>query len=449
MSGGTRPRLSARRERALRPLSAHQLLARPALRRRLGLVDRRRGRLRRAADDRLLPRLDPLAADELPGEPAHHPLHLCLQPRPPKRIGGNRRGGGAGAGRSGDPLDLRQRLRRALARPGDHDRRPVGDVALARAAPPLRDGRRAGALPGLRRSRALLRRTARGDDRRRLEVDEPDVGGVPLDLRPRQPLGRRPGARGRGQPALRPARLQALGRPRVRRARTLRRQRHRLQRFRPRIRAGQAAVVEPKPRRHAGASPGERDRGRGGRQGLRQQRQQVRIALPALRPRQRRTKRRVRSAERRRLLRASRSRPDQGGLPPRGRRQARHRRDGGGWPVPAAGARLRPLRWRARRGPAPGLACGRDHPRPGTAALAVGLRAGGARRRGDPRPRPRLLQRLAGEARRLPTAQGGLLADPGDPARGQRGAGECDHRARLADVVRPAVPLLLGRLRPA
>ncbi len=61
----------------------------------------------------------------------------------------------------------------------------------AGAAPLLRDGRRSGALADLRRPGALLRRPAGRDDRQRLEVDEPDVGGVPLDLRSRHPLGRR------------------------------------------------------------------------------------------------------------------------------------------------------------------------------------------------------------------------------------------------------------------
>ena len=43
---------------------------------------------------------------------------FAFTPGPRQRLGGNRRGRGAGAGLPGDPLDLRQRLRRALARPG-------------------------------------------------------------------------------------------------------------------------------------------------------------------------------------------------------------------------------------------------------------------------------------------------------------------------------------------
>ena len=94
-----------------------------------------------------------------------------------------------------------------------------------------------------------------------------------------------------------------------------------------------------------------------------------------------RGERRVRRAERRRLLEAARSRHRKGRLPARGRRQAGDRRDGGGRPVPAAAARAPPLRRRARRLLPAGGALGRGHPRPGAAALAAGLRAGGARRR--------------------------------------------------------------------
>ena len=68
---------------------------------------------------------------------------LRLQPRPRQRLAGDRRRRGAGAGLAGDPLDLRQRLRRALARPRDRGRRHLGDVEGAGAAPLLRDGRRA------------------------------------------------------------------------------------------------------------------------------------------------------------------------------------------------------------------------------------------------------------------------------------------------------------------
>ena len=66
-----------------------------------------------------------------------------------------------------------------------------------------------------------------------------------------------------------------------------------------------------------------------------------------------------------------------------------------------------------------------------------------------PGPRARLLQGLAGEARRLPAAQGRLLAAPGDPAGGQRGARRRHRLARLADVLRPAGALLLGGLPAA
>ena len=104
---------------------------------------------------------------------------------------------------------------------------------------------------------------------------------------------------------------------------------------------------------------------------------------------------------------------------------------------------------RARRLLPARLALDRDHPRAGPASAPAGLRAGGAGRGGDPRPRPRLLQGLAGEARRLPAAQGRLLADPGDPAGGQRRPGQRHLRARLADVLRLAGALLLGCLPAA
>ena len=133
--------------------------------------------------------------------------------------------------------------------------------------------------------------------------------------------------------------------------------------------------------------------------------QQVRARTSCASPRERRTGRRVRRAERRRLLQAARSRP--------GRRGYRL----GVADKPATDAmeeggqfqrlRLALVLFVGELGAfllLGSLAVGID-PRPGTAAPAAGLRAGRARRRGDPRPRPRLLQRLAGEARRLPAAK--------------------------------------------
>ncbi len=154
-----------------------------------------------------------LGADELPRRPADHALRLRLLPRPGQRLNGDRRGGGAGARLPGDPLDLRQRLRRPVAGAGGRGGRRLGDVEGAGAAPLRRDRGRARPLAGLRRRRPLLRPAAGGDDRRRLAVDEPDVGGVPLGRRSRRSPGGGAGARDGGGPAaLRPARRQALGR---------------------------------------------------------------------------------------------------------------------------------------------------------------------------------------------------------------------------------------------
>ena len=263
-------------------------------------------------------------------------------------------------------------------------------------------------------------------------------------------LGRRAGEGRRRQPALRTARLQALGRPRVRRPRTLRARRHRIERLRSRIGAGAAALLQPRPRRRARPPPCERDRGHRGRQGLRQQREQVRLALPALRPRQRRTGRRVRRAERRRLLQAARSRPGKARLPARRRRQAGDRRDGGGRPVPAAADSRS-----SSSSASSARSCCSARSRSGSilaqvllllllAFAPVALVAAAIPGRGHAFFKG-WLEKLAGYLLRKAAYSlilAILLAVNGALA-------SATAAARLADVLRPAGALLLGRLPPA
>ena len=198
----------------------------------------------------------------------------------------------------------------------DRGRRHLGDVEGAGAAPLLRDRRRARALADLRRrSRCFFVAQPARDDRQR-----PRSGRTRCRRRSsRSPTTAAPRAAPAGEgrrrrPALRPARLQALGRPRVRRPRTLRRRRHRL-RATPipnRLRCGRSPRTRAATPRSRGACEAATEVARG-RQGLHQQRQQVRArtsCASALGTDER--ERRVRRAERRRLLEAARRRHRQG-----------------------------------------------------------------------------------------------------------------------------------------
>ena len=273
------------------------LHARPALRRGLGLADRRRRRLRRAADDRLLPRLDPLGADELPGEPADLSLQLRLQPR---LVNGSQATGGAGA-----LAPVSQAIHSIYANVFGGPWlvlavAVVGIWAMWKALVQRRYSETAGALGALadlRRPRAVLRRPARGDDRQ-----PPRSGPTRCRRRScRSPTTAAPRAAAgegrRGQPALRPARLQALGRPQLRRARTLRRRRHAAPKtpIPNRLRCGRCPRTRAAtPRSPAGWRAGPRSRADG--KVCVNNANKYALALPALRPRHRRTQRRVRRA---------------------------------------------------------------------------------------------------------------------------------------------------------
>ncbi len=213
-------------------------------------------------------------------------------------VNGSAATGGSGAlapVSGGDRHDLRQRLRRAVADRRDRRDGHVGDVAVARAPPPHRDARRAGHVAPLRRDRAGVRDPARAHDRPGVQVDQRAVGRVSVAVGQRHhQRPRRRQARGQ-RPALQAARARPLGRLELRRAGALRQRQRRLG-------PCSAAVARPGPRRATGAPARARTAGPGRRQDVRQQRRQVRAALPAVRVRDRRAQRRVRGAEGRRQL---------------------------------------------------------------------------------------------------------------------------------------------------
>ena len=320
----------------------------------------------------------------------------------------------------------------------------MGDVEGAGAAPLHRDRRSARALDRLRDHRAAVRHPAAAHDRNRVAVDKRALRRVPLTHHPRHPEQRAAGQAGRRRPALPPARLPTLGRPAIRRPPTLRRQRLRQP---TRVGARTAPLPKPDAKPDALRATAGRHRDPGAGEDMREQREQVRAALPRLRTRLSRPQQRIPSTQRRQDQRTALQRPGQNHrLPARAGRSAGRGRDGQGRPIPTPAALTSGVRRRARRVPPARRAVGRGDPRPDHRPAAARVRPGRVGDRRVPRPRPRLLPRLARTPRHLPAAQSDLLARPRRALGGRRRVDRRNREPRMATQLRTRSDVLLDRL---